>query len=641
VERYLASGVIDGIGPALAGLIVAKFGEETLSVLETAPERLVEVYGIGRVKADRIAASWKEQQNSRELMELLSCIDISLTMAGKILKVYGGNAVDMVRKNPYQLAYDIDGIGFKKADQVAQKMGLSVEDPNRIEAAIVFCLREAGDKEGHVFVPKGELVDRVLKVTDLIQSRRELVEGVAESLKATRVIRDQVSGQEVVYLPALHRAEVRAASHLSRLMYSKWQWKAEADPGLEERENLNEAQARAVGIALQNAVSVLTGGPGTGKSYTMKALINELDRLKKGYVLCAPTGRAAKRLAESTGRDARTIHRTIGYVPGQAGEEEDEDGYEGERRDIDDTDFVIVDEASMVDIKLASRLLEAIPEGAHLLLVGDADQLPPVGAGNFLRDVIDSGQVPVTGLRDIYRQEAGSNIIVNAHAVNRGQMPEALNGDYFLLRTENGEEAAEKVISLVRDRLPGHYGLKPADIQVLTPMHAGPAGVKALNEALQKALNPEREGKEEVRLRGILYRVGDRVMQTKNNYDKGVFNGDVGWVVDIDPEMEEMTVDIDGRGIVYGYDETENLVLAYASTVHKSQGSEYSCVVMVMLTEQYVMLQRNLLYTGITRAKKVFVMLSNEKAVRIAVGNNRVAKRHTALAERMTAGAED
>jgi len=636
IERYLASGVVEGIGPVLAIQIVGAFGEETLNVLNNEPERLKEVHGIGEVRAEKIAASWQEQQHAQEIMGMLSCVEVSMSTAQKILKRYGASgAVEIVRKNPYQLTYDIEGIGFKKADLVARRMGLNLESKHRLEAAVVFVLREAAEKEGHVYLPRAEVEKRVLDVTELPISRRKVVADVLDDLNEDLVVEDHANGEPAFYLPRLFRAEVKAASNLARLIGGDT-WRVSANLYLQEEENLNEVQAQAVGIALGNPVSVLTGGPGTGKSYTMKALIRELERARKGYVLCAPTGRAAKRLAESTGREAKTIHRTIGYVPGNGEEDEDEDTSGNQGRDIDDTDFVIVDEASMVDVNLASRLLEAIPDGAHLLLVGDVDQLPPVGAGNFLRDVIESGAVLVTALTEIYRQEVGSNIVVNAHAVNRGQMPVAVNGDYFVLKAEKGDDAAQMVISLVKDRLPGHDGLKAGDIQVLTPMHRGPAGVKLLNEALQEALNPNAHGKDEVRIRGTLYRVGDRVMQTNNDYDKGVFYGDVGWVVDIDPEMDEMVVDIDGKGIVYGYDETEHLVLAYASTVHKSQGSEYPCVVMVMLSEQYVMLQRNLLYTGITRAKRLFVMVSNEKAVRIAVGNNKVAGRYSALAERMT-----
>jgi len=449
--------------------------------------------------------------------------------------------------------------------------------------------------------------------------------------------------ESVIYLRWLWRAEEGAVDHLVRLLTEPtWTvnlpaYDIEADAELAE---LNADQREAISIALRCPVSILTGGPGTGKSFTMKALISELEKRKKSYVLCAPTGRAAKRLAESTGREAKTIHRTIGYIPGESSDDEDDDGFleayldEREKREIDTANFVIVDEASMVDISLANRLLKAVPNGAHLLLVGDVDQLPPVGAGNFLRDAIDSGSIPVTRLTQIYRQAAGSNIIVNAHAVNQGRTPTAVNGDYFVLKAENGEDAAAQVVDLVVKRLPA-YGLKPSDVQVLSPMRRGPAGVKALNEALQAALNPENLFKPEVRLAGGLFRLGDRVMQTKNDYDRGVFNGDVGQIVDINLAGRELIVDVEGKGVVYPFQEADNLVLAYASTVHKAQGSEYPCVVLVMLTEQYVMLQRNLLYTGITRAKRLFVMLSSEKAVQLAVHNNKVAKRYTRLAVKL------
>jgi len=655
IERYLASGLVDGIGPTLARAIVEMFGEETLDVLDNAPERLKEVHGIGEVKSALITASWQEQQHAQEIMGMLSCIEITLNTALKILKKYGAaGAVEIVRTNPYQLAYDIEGIGFKKADALARKMGLAYDDPNRLQAAVLFALTEAAEKEGHVYLPKGILIERVLDLTGLETERESgkgrLVEAAIIALQSdqesrARVKEDSLDDVEsVIYLRWLWRAEEGAVDHLVRLLTGlTWTvnlpaFDIEADAELAE---LNDDQREAISIALRCPVSILTGGPGTGKSFTMKALISELEKRKKSYVLCAPTGRAAKRLAESTGREAKTIHRTIGYIPGESSDDEDDDdGFleayldEREKREIDTANFVIVDEASMVDISLANRLLKAVPNGAHLLLVGDVDQLPPVGAGNFLRDAIDSGAIPVTRLTQIYRQAAGSNIIVNAHAVNQGRTPTAVNGDYFVLKAENGEDAAAQVVDLVVKRLPA-YGLKPSDVQVLSPMRRGPAGVRALNEALQAALNPENLFKPEVRLAGGLFRLGDRVMQTKNDYDRGVFNGDVGQIVDINLAGRELIVDVEGKGIVYPFQEADNLVLAYASTVHKAQGSEYPCVVMVMLTEQYVMLQRNLLYTGITRAKRLFVMLSSEKAVQLAVHNNKVAKRYTGLAVKL------
>jgi len=647
IERYLASGLVDGIGPTLAKAIVETFGEETLDVLDNAPERLKEVHGIGEVKSALIAASWQEQQHVQEIVGMLSCIEISLNTAQKILKKYGAaGAVEIVRTNPYQLAYDIEGIGFKKADALARKMGLAYDDPNRLQAAVLFALTEAAEKEGHVYLPKGVLIERVLELTgleaEMETGQKFLVESAIFALRTeqgkrtVQVTADRVDEVEVIYLHWLWRAEEGVVAHLVRLLTeSTWtdslpayDYDTEADAELAE---LNADQRDAISTALSEPVSILTGGPGTGKSFTMKALISALEESERSYVLCAPTGRAAKRLAESTGRGAKTIHRTIGYVPGEA--DEDDEEYR-EKREIDTAEFVIVDEASMVDISLAHRLLKAIPTGAHLLLVGDVDQLPPVGAGNFLRDAIESGAIPVTRLTQIYRQAAGSNIIVNAHAVNQGRTPTAVNGDYFVLKAENGEEAAAQVVDLVVKRLPA-YGLKPSEVQVLSPMHRGPAGVKALNEALQAALNPANLFKPEMWLGGRLFRVGDRVMQIKNDYDRGVFNGDVGQIVDINLAGKELIVDVEGKGIVYPFQEVDNLVLAYASTVHKAQGSEYPCVVMIMLTEQYVMLQRNLLYTGITRAKRLFVMLSTEKAVQLAVRNNKVAKRYTGLAVKL------
>ncbi len=634
VERYLASGLIKGVGPAMASAIVHHFGDDTLKVLEDDPERLREVDGIGWKKARMIAESWGEQRDSLEIMGMLSCIDISMSIVMKILKQYGASlAVEVIQTNPYQLAHDIRGIGYKKADLLARKIGVRYDDPRRIAAAAVFTLTEAADNEGHVFLPRNVLVSRAMELMEFEPGQQSLVKGVLDDMIAAQ---DKVhcDDGESIYLNALYWAETGTVEQVQRLT-TAFTWKATISPDdLVQSYFLNDDQALAVSIALRKPVSILTGGPGTGKSYTMKALIGELNRLGKKYVLCAPTGRAAKRLAEATDKEAKTIHRTIGYIPG---EDEGTEGIEAEsgNRDIDHTDFVIVDETSMVDIGLAHRLLKTIPTGAHILLVGDVDQLPPVCAGNFLRDLIDAGIVPITRLNKIYRQAADSNIILNAHAVNEGELPTVTSGDFYIIKTVNGEETADQVVSLVKTRLPAHYHFHPDEIQVLSPMHKGDAGVKALNDRLQAALNPPADWKPEVRITGRLFRHGDRVMQTRNDYKRGVFNGDMGKITEIDPEGEELIVEIEGRGVVYPFRDTDQLVLGYASTVHKSQGSEYKCVVMVMLTEQYVMLQRNLLYTGITRASKLFVMLSNEKALRIAVGNNRIAQRYTHLAQKL------
>ncbi len=639
IERYLASGMVAGVGPTLAGEIVRTFGEDTLNVLENDPGRLEEVCGIGRQKAITIAASWREQRDAQQIMGLLSRLDVSMNIAMKILKKYGASqAVEIVRNNPYQLSYDITGIGFKKADALARKMGVKYDAEIRIQAAILYALSNAAEAEGHVYLPRLILIERVLDLIGLSLEQQSIVDQEIDELLQGFEERIVCPGEDAIYLSRLFRAEDGACRHIQRLL-SAPPWNLSiAQQYLPLTDELNNDQANAISMALGNSVSVLTGGPGTGKSYTMKALIVELEHIGKKPVLCAPTGRAAKRLAESTGREAKTIHRTIGFIPGEDPDEEEDAEENGEdgKRDIDKADFVIVDEASMIDISLANRLLKAVPTGAHLLLVGDVDQLPPVGAGNFLRDVIESNAVAVTRLDQIYRQEAGSNIILNAHAVNRGEMPPAVNGDFFVLKADNGAGAADQVVALVKERLPGYNNLQPEQIQVLTPMHKGPAGVTALNERLQETLNPPSFMKAEVRLNGTLFRVGDRVMQTRNDYDRGVFNGDVGRLVEINPTDRELLLEVEGRGIIYPFQDAEPLVLAYASTVHKAQGSEYPCVIMVMLTEQHIMLQRNLLYTGITRAKKLCVMLSNDQALRIAVKNNRVSRRFTGLIARLS-----
>lgn len=638
IERYLASGMVAGVGPTLAGEIVRKFGKDTLDVLENDPGRLEEVCGIGQQKATTIAASWREQRDAQQIIGLLSRVDLSMNIAMKILKKYGASqAVEIVQNNPYQLMYDINGIGFKKADALARKMGVRYDAEIRVQAAILFALSNAAEAEGHVYLPRPILIERVLSLIGLSLEEQPIVEQAIDQLLMEFEEKIVAAENDALYLGRLFRAEDGACRHIQRLL-SAPPWKLGVmQQYLPMTGDLNPDQVKAIEMALTNPVSVLTGGPGTGKSYTMKALIQELEKMGKRPVLCAPTGRAAKRLTEYTGKEAKTIHRTIGFIPGQDPDEEDdaEENAEDGKRDIDKADFVIVDEASMIDISLANRLLKAVPTGAHLLLVGDVDQLPPVGPGNFLRDLIDSGVVPLTTLDQIYRQEADSNIITNAHAVNRGEMPPAVTGDFFVLKTDHGAGAADQVVSLVKDRLPGYNNLQAEQIQVLTPMHKGAAGVTALNERLQETLNPPSFLKPEMRLNGTLFRVGDRVMQTRNDYDRGVFNGDVGRLIEINLAGRELIVEVEGRGITYPFQEADPLVLAYASTVHKAQGSEYPCVILVMLTEQHIMLQRNLLYTGITRAKKLCVMLSNDQALRIAVKNNRVARRFTGLTTRL------
>ena len=644
IERYLASGLIKGIGSHFASQIVRRFGQQTLEIIDKTPDRLGEVPGIGEHKIQQIVTSWREQKNVYEVMTFLQSIEVTTNLAIKICKQYGVNAVEVVKSDPYRLAQDIQGIGFVTADRIAQAQGLPRDHPGRIQAGLVFVLREQAN-DGHVYAPRHLLEARVV---DLLGIERRLVaEGIEraaqqeERLSASDLVIETGSDGECrVYLLPYYVSEVGVAERILFIMRSGERRSRVSGstllmPALFADEEITDLQRQAVETALRSPVSVMTGGPGTGKSYTVSTLITALEALGKKYALAAPTGRAAKRLTESTGRKATTIHRLLSFAPDP--DAQDEMMVFDDPQELD-FDLVVVDEASMLDLPLAFRLLKAIPRGCHLLLVGDVDQLPSVGAGNFLRDVIDSGMVPVTRLIEIFRQAATSQIIANAHRINQGLAPALENdptGDFFLFNIETATAAAEMIESLVTERLPRKFGLRPEEIQVLAPMYRGDAGVKALNERLQDALNPASPRKTEKQLAGVRFRVGDRLMQTKNEYDKEVFNGDIGRLVEINEGDATLLVEIDGRGVTYEFSEADQLVLAYCSTIHKSQGSEYPCIVIVLLNEHSVMLARNLLYTGITRAQKVCVLVSNRRALNTAISNNRVARRHSALALRL------
>jgi len=657
IERYLASGFISGIGPHLATLIVKHFGDDTLSVMEQSPERLLEVSGIGSKKLQSIVESYEKQKAIQELMLFLTSVNISASLAHKIYKQYGSFALQTVKENPYLLAYDLRGVGFKTADKLAASLGIAKDHPSRIEAAIQYVLAENSSKDGHVCVPRSVLVDECVEliqvgpslvdraITELGQLAEQapgkvFVEKIRDYSGVTTGESSEVPQIEAVYLATHYHSEQGFAKQLRTLVTcGKSRVNSGAIPMMSlfhTDDRLTSDQAKAVEVALSAPVSILTGGPGTGKSFTIKTLILKLEAMKKTYALAAPTGRAAKRITESTGRQATTIHRLIGYVPGEG--EEDQADEDEDTLSYVNVDLVVIDEVSMLDIFLAKRLIKAIKEGTHILLVGDIDQLPSVGAGNVLRDLIHSNAIPVTRLSAIFRQESTSEIITNAHLINQGSMPqfEGNKRDFFIFPAETEEKAVEWVEDLVCDRIPRKFGFQTNEIQVLSPMYAGLAGVNNLNKVLQEKINPPAPKKKEKAFFGTLYRDGDRVMQLKNNYPKGVFNGDLGYIQEITPEANSMVVNFDGRGITYEAGDMDELSLAYCVTVHKFQGSESPCIVDVLLNRHSVMLQRNLLYTGITRAKKVCVLVSNRKAVGMAVNNNRIAKRYTGLIDRLT-----
>ncbi len=657
IRRYLGSGLIKGIGSRLAERIVAQFGVETLDVIEGHPERLQEVPDIGPKRSQMIAYAWEEQKQVKEIMLFLHSHGVSTNLAIKIYKQYGDQALEVVQSDPYRLARDIFGVGFITADRIAQALGLPVDHPSRIEAGLVYALSEMTD-EGHVYAPQSELIERAVTLLDissdlippalehLIRDERVHPEILPDkrivSPEATAIA--EVSGTyagQAIYLTPLYYGEKGVAERLRLLSYALPSRLSDLPPDLLSLDgSLSTEQQSAIRSALSHPVSVLTGGPGTGKTTCIKALIEVLESTGKRYALASPTGRAAKRLSEASGRPASTIHRLLGYSPGE--------GFERNSDKPLAIDLLVVDEASMLELILANNLLKALQPGTHLLLVGDVDQLPSVGAGDVLRDVIASDLVQVTKLTEIFRQAADSHIITNAHRINQGQMPifrgkdsgdSAGLWDFFLFPAEKPDDAAEWVQEVVCRRIPEKFGYQPREqIQVLAPMYRGASGVHALNESLQAMLNPPAAKKPEHRLFGQLYRVSDKVMQIQNNYDKDVFNGDIGSIVALDLIEHSLIVDYEGRQVAYDWSEADQLVLAYAVTVHKAQGSEFPVVVLPLVTAHYMMLQRNLLYTAITRARELCVIVGSRRAIGIAVKNDRVAHRYTALDWRLRSG---
>ncbi|MGD8455892.1 MAG: ATP-dependent RecD-like DNA helicase [Anaerolineales bacterium] len=635
LRRYLGSGLLVGIGPKLADRIVDHFGTDTLDVIENHPKRLREVPDIGPKRAKIILSAWEEQKQIKDIMIFLHSHGITTNLAIKIYKQYGDQAMDIVQNDPYQLARDIFGVGFKTADKIAQSLGLPHDHPTRIEAGVIYALEEMTN-EGHVFTPREILAD---KAVDLLHVERSHIQPALERLaEAELIFLDSVplspdgepEPQNAVYLTPYYYAEVGTSNHLRTLVNAYPSRLGDIPPVFSSMsDSLSEGQKEAVRTALSQQVSVLTGGPGTGKTTAVQALIATVESARKRYALASPTGRAAKRLSEATGRPASTIHRLLGYSPMQ--------GFEHDADNPLKLDLLVVDEVSMLDILLANSLFRALEPGTHLLLVGDVDQLPSVGAGDVLREIIASGIAPVTSLTEIFRQAEGSHIISNAHQINQGKIPEfdPESTDFFRFSAREPDQAADWVEDIVVKRIPQRFGIQPADIQVLVPMYRGPVGINAINARLQEALNPPGALKPEKRLFGQTFRPGDKVMQVKNDYDKGVYNGDIGFINDLSQIDHSLTVDFEGRDVEYAWSEADQLILAYAVSVHKSQGSEFDAVVVPLLTHHYMMLQRNLLYTAVTRAKKLCVLVTNTKALAIAVKNNKIADRHTALAWRL------
>ena len=627
VRRFLAGGLIRGIGPVHAQRIVDAFGSDTLRVIEHTPRRLEEVEGIGRKRREMIQRSWQAQRGVRDVMIFLQSHGIGMGQATRIYRAYGAQAIAVVKQNPYRLCRDVWGFGFLTADAIAMKLGIAKDAPERSREGLLHYLRTQ-QEEGHCYCEESALLLMAQSFLDVS------VEKLAEALEALVADGAAVREDGRVYPRDLFEAECGVARRLLAIADAPQCFRAiDADRALAWAESkmglvLAGAQRRAIAAAVTNKASVITGGPGVGKTTIIRALVEifGIRRLKIG--LAAPTGRAAKRMAESTGRDAVTLHRLLRYLPQNRRFEHDENNPV-------DVDVLIVDESSMIDVVLMDQLLRALPDRVSLVLVGDTDQLPSVGPGNVLRDIISSGVVPCTRLDTIFRQDTRGLIVRNAHHINNGEELEAGGGDFFFIETADPEKVVSRVCELVTTRIPGKFHFSPADIQVLTPMRKNQLGADNLNVVLQHAVNPSGPGLK----RGLtVFRRGDRVMQMRNNYDKDVFNGDVGFVGDVDEEEETLAVDFDGRKVEYARDDLDELVLAYASTVHKSQGSEYPAVVVVLATQHFKLLQRNLLYTAVTRGRKLVCIVGTHKAAAIAIRNNEVRERQTTLAARLSAG---
>jgi exodeoxyribonuclease V alpha subunit len=628
VRRYLGSGLIKGVGPATASRIVEHFGEKTLEIIEQNPERLSEVEGIAEKRIQIIKKSWQEQKEIKRVMLFLQSYQVTTGYAVKIFKQYGTRAIEKLKENPYCLVDDIFGIGFKIADKIAQNLGIISDSPARIRAGIKYCLNEKAG-QGHCFVYQDDLL---IMTGELLGVNEELVERELALLNHNKEI---IIQNKQVWLPIYFNAEKEISQKIISLIRSPQQLtQLNIDQKIGQLEkkykiNFAQEQKQAIKEVMLHRVLILTGGPGTGKTTTTIGLIELFEELGLKVVLAAPTGRAAKKLSEATRRPARTIHRLLVYNPREKRFTKNE---ENPIR----ADAVILDEVSMIDVLLMHCLLKAITEDTFLILIGDIDQLPSVGPGNLLKDFIDSEVIPVIRLTHIFRQKEKSLIVLNAHRVNQGQFP-ILNSkqerDFFFLKEENPEKAAQKIIQLCTYRLPRSYGFDPMrDIQVLTPMYKGAVGADQLNDLLRNALNPT--GKS-VKYGHQQYRINDKVMQVRNNYDKEVFNGDIGNIKEIDYEEQMVKILFYRRVVEYDFSELNELVLAYAITVHKSQGSEYSVVVIPLLTQHFLLLQRNLLYTAITRAKRLVIIVGTSKALWIAIKNNKTIQRNTFLKERL------
>ena len=633
IEKYLGSGLIKGIGKYLAKILIKAFGKDIFEVIENVPERLVEVSGIGLKRKEMILASWTEQKAVREIMIYLQSHGVGTNRAIRIYRLYGNEAINKIRNNPYQLALDVIGIGFKTADTLALRIGIARDSIQRAEAGIRHVLQEFAS-EGHCAIERNKLIKSSVELLEIPEAI--ITQAISNEINNKNLVADVINGEECIFLAALYQAEYLSAKNIARLKTGKPPWGIldyeKALRWVEERSNitLSLSQSEAVLLALKEKVMVITGGPGVGKTTIINSILKIVSAKKIKVSLCAPTGRAAKRLTESTGLQAKTIHRLLEYNPQSR-------TFNYNQNNMLPTDMVIIDEASMIDIVLWYNIIKSIPSHASLLVVGDIDQLPSVGPGSVLADIINSQTIPVVKLTEIFRQAANSQIIINAHRINQGLFPLAPiaeNNDFYFIKAETPELIQSKLLTVVTENLPKRFNFNPKyDIQVLTPMNRGGLGSRALNVLLQEKLNPTSEPK--ISKFGTTFAVGDKIIQNVNNYDKDVFNGDIGIITSVNSEESELTVDFYGRTVVYDFNDLDEVLLAYATSIHKSQGSEYKAVVIPISTQHYMLLARNLLYTAVTRGKKIVVIIGQSKALAIAIKNASTKTRITNLQSRL------
>jgi exodeoxyribonuclease V alpha subunit len=634
IEKYLGSGLVKGIGPHFAKKIVAVFGERTLQVIDESPAFLKEIKGIGPRRIQRIRESWQEQKAVRDIMVFLQSHGVGTARAVRIYKTYGDQAVELVRGNPYRLATDVWGFGFKTADDLAERLGVDRTSPFRARAALKYVLGELSH-EGHVGFPEPAAIAQTQELTGI--PAEVLAEAVEAERQAGEVVREPGGDEPWLYLKPLFLAELGVARAVHKLKAGGHPLPAADEQAaiawVEKKMNLELAatQRDAIRASMREKVLVVTGGPGVGKTTIVRGILEVFSARRQRCALCAPTGRAAKRLTETTGREAKTIHRLLEFEPSLG-------GFKRDAANPLDLDLLVVDEASMVDVVLMYQLLRAVPAHACLVLVGDVDQLPSVGPGRVLADLIDSRTVPVVRLTQIFRQAGQSWIVRAAHAIKEGSLPESApagTGDFYFVEAGTPQDVVDRIVTMVRQRIPARFGLDPLrDVQVLTPMNRNELGTQALNLHLQQILNAPHGGHQVQRF-GSTFRTGDKVLQTQNNYQKEVFNGDVGRIAAIDEIEREVVVDFDGKRVAYDFGELDELTLAYALSIHKSQGSEYPAVVITLHTQHFVMLQRNLLYTGVTRGKKLVVLVGNRRALEVAIGRQDTGGRYSALCRRL------